>query len=73
MLPWEIPMQAGGSYLMNQRTFALLLTMSDAYSWPLWTSLPASSSASRGVGFPSRNLHIMIRTARTTPVAVPTS
>ena len=31
---------AGGSYIMNQRTFALLLTMSDALNRPLWGQLP---------------------------------
>lgn len=32
--------QAGGSYLMNQRAFALLLTMSDAHARPIWGQLP---------------------------------
>jgi len=42
MLKYEVPMQwhASGSYLMNQRTFALLLTMSDAINRPLWGQLP---------------------------------
>src|SRR6516225_6186014 len=42
MLKYEVPMQwhAGGSYIMNQRTFALLLTMSDALNRPLWGQLP---------------------------------
>jgi len=37
MLRMEVPMQwqAGGSYLMNQRTFALLMTMSDTSGRPL--------------------------------------
>jgi HK97 family phage major capsid protein len=49
MLRWEIPIQwqNGASYLMNQRTFAMLLTMSDAMARPSWTSLPGPSPASR--------------------------
>jgi HK97 family phage major capsid protein len=37
MLKYEIPMQwqNGASFLMNQRTFALLLTMSDAGGRPM--------------------------------------
>jgi hypothetical protein len=47
MLKYEIPMQwqNGASFLMNQRTFALLLTMSDAGGRPMWSSLPG-----RGAG-----------------------
>lgn len=42
MLKWEIPQawHAGASYLMNQRTFALLLTMSDAASRPIMIADP---------------------------------
>jgi HK97 family phage major capsid protein len=41
MLRMEVPMQwqAGGSNLMNQRTFALLMTMSDASGRPLLGTL----------------------------------
>src|SRR5215831_6815774 len=41
-LKYEVPMQyhTNGSYLMNQRTFALLITMSDATGRPLLTQLP---------------------------------
>jgi HK97 family phage major capsid protein len=37
MLKSELPLrwQSEGSYLMNQRTFALLMTMSDAAGRPL--------------------------------------
>ena len=42
MLKFEIPTQwhANGSYLMNQSTFALLLTMSDANGRPLLNMMP---------------------------------
>lgn len=42
ILKFEIPMewQNGASYLMNQRTFALLLTMSDSAQRPIWGQLP---------------------------------
>jgi HK97 family phage major capsid protein len=42
MLKWEIPMQwqAGANYFMNQRTAALLFSMSDTTGRPLLTTLP---------------------------------
>jgi len=51
MLKYALPMQwqNGGSYLMNQRTFAMLLTMSDAGERPIWSSLPGEEP-----GFPPR-------------------
>jgi len=43
-LKWQVPMQyhggTGGRYLMNQNTFALLLTMSDASSRPILVAFP---------------------------------
>jgi HK97 family phage major capsid protein len=41
-LKWEIPIQfhQGASYWMNQRTFALILTMSDAAGRPLMIADP---------------------------------
>jgi HK97 family phage major capsid protein len=56
MLKWEIPMQwqAGCSYLMNQRTFALLMTMSDTSTRPLWTSLPGTEPGLMLAGSPIR-------------------
>src|SRR5262245_8838857 len=44
-LKYEIPMQwhSGASYLMNQRTFALLLTMSDATGRPIMIASPTES------------------------------
>src|SRR5262249_36606471 len=49
MLKFEIPIQwhAGGSYLMNQRTWALLATMTDAIGRPLFTPTPVQNE----VGF----------------------
>jgi HK97 family phage major capsid protein len=46
MLKFEVPMQwhAGGAYLMNQRTFALLLTMSDANGRLLLSQLPQAQA-----------------------------
>jgi HK97 family phage major capsid protein len=43
MLKFEIPSRwhEGASFFMNQRTFALLLTMSDASSRPLFGQLPS--------------------------------
>jgi HK97 family phage major capsid protein len=42
MLKFEVPVQwhQGASYIMNQRTFALLLSASDANHRPLWSQLP---------------------------------
>jgi HK97 family phage major capsid protein len=42
MLKWQVPAQfhAGGSYLMNQRTFGLALTMSDAMGRPIMLAMP---------------------------------
>jgi predicted phage gp36 major capsid-like protein len=60
MLKLEIPIQwqDGASSLMNQRTFALLMTISDAVARPLWARLPegarAFSLAARRSGSPRR-------------------
>lgn len=42
MLKWEVPMQyqGNGRYLMNQRTFGLCLTMSDASGRPIMIPIP---------------------------------
>ena len=42
MLKMEVPLewQANGSFFMNQKTLALLLTMSDTSNRPLWGQLP---------------------------------
>jgi HK97 family phage major capsid protein len=54
LLKYEIPMQwqTGASYLMNQRTFALLLSMSDAGGRPMWSSLPGEEPGFRLAGNP---------------------
>jgi len=47
MLKWDLPMEWQGecSYLMNQRTWALLSTMSDAIGRPLFTPNPIQGQA----------------------------
>lgn len=54
MLRWEIPMQwqAGSYYLMNQRTFALLASMSDAGGRPMWSTMPGEEPGFRLAGAP---------------------
>jgi len=67
----EIPMQwqSGGSYLMNQKTFALLTTMSDATGRPLLGQLPEGAGA-QFWGSPVRIVTQMPDVAPgTTPVA----
>src|SRR5262249_15184578 len=48
MLKWDVPMQwhANGTYVMNQRTWALISTMSDAIGRPLFTPSPIQGQAS---------------------------
>lgn len=48
-LKWDVPVgwHSEGSYLMNQRTWALLATMSDAIGRPLFTPRPIQNQ----VGF----------------------
>jgi HK97 family phage major capsid protein len=54
MLKWELPMQwqAGAVYLMNQRTFAQIMTMSDATHRPIWTQMPGSEPGFQLAGSP---------------------
>jgi HK97 family phage major capsid protein len=70
MLKWEIPMQwqPGSSYLMNQRTFALLMTMSDTSTRPLWTSLPGTEPGFTLAGSP---IHIATQMPDVAPGATP--
>src|SRR5262249_54035939 len=44
-LKWDVPVQwhGEGSYFMNQCTWSLLATMSDAIGRPLWTQLPGGA------------------------------
>ena len=48
MLKWQVPMQwhdpRFGAYLMNQTTFSLMLTMSDAMGRPIMVASPADPS-----------------------------
>jgi HK97 family phage major capsid protein len=46
MLRWQVPMQwqSGGRFLMNQNTFSLILTMSDALGRPLMIAMPTDPS-----------------------------
>lgn len=70
MLKWEIPLQwqPGSSYLMNQRTFALLMTMTDASTRPLWTSLPGTEPGFSIAGTP---IHIVTQMPDVAPGATP--
>jgi HK97 family phage major capsid protein len=54
MLEFEVPMEwhNGGAYLMNQRTFALLMTMSDALGKPLLTMMPQGQMGFMFAGSP---------------------
>jgi HK97 family phage major capsid protein len=69
MLKMEVPMQwpAGGSYLMNQRTFALLMTMSDATGRPLIGTLQTMP----GFGFMGTPIQIVTQMPDVGPGATP--
>jgi len=47
MLKWQVPMQwhSGGKYLMNQKTFGLTLTMSDALGRPIMIATPQDNGS----------------------------
>jgi len=76
-LKWQVPMQyhggAGTRYLMNQNTFGLLLTMSDASGRPMLVQFPQNTPA--GPGFLLNGTPIQIVTQMpdvapgTTPIA----
>lgn len=53
-LKYDIPMEwhAGGSYLMNQRTFSLLQTMSTAEGRPLFSQMPQGQMTFQIAGSP---------------------
>jgi HK97 family phage major capsid protein len=53
-LKYDVPAEwhQGSVYLMNQKTFALLLTMSDTSTRPLWTSLPGTEPGFTLAGSP---------------------
>ena len=56
MLKWQVPVQyhAGGAYLMNQNTFALCLTMSDASGRPTMIANPTEAGVYLVNGSPVR-------------------
>jgi HK97 family phage major capsid protein len=55
-LAWQVPMQwhAGAVYVMNQRTFGMILTMSDAIGRPLMIANPTKPGEFLIAGFPVR-------------------
>jgi HK97 family phage major capsid protein len=70
MLKWEIPVQwqAGASFLMNQRTFAYLMTMTDAVQRPIWASLPGGEPGYMLAGSP---IHIVTQLPDIAPGSTP--
>ena len=70
LLKWEIPVQwqAGGSYLMNQRTFAALMTMTDAMQRPIWTQMPGEEPGYMLAGSP---IHIVTQFPDIAPGSTP--
>jgi HK97 family phage major capsid protein len=70
MLAYEVPMQyhAGASFLLNQRTWALMMTMSDASGRPLWNQMPGAQPSLTFAGFP---VHIVTWMPDVQPGAVP--
>jgi len=70
MLKWEVPAQwqPGASYLMNQRTWAQVMTMSDASGRPLWGQAPAGDPGFQLAGSP---VHIVTQMPDIQPGATP--
>jgi HK97 family phage major capsid protein len=56
MLAYEVPVQwhSGAVFLMNQRSFALLMTTSTAEGRPLFGQLPSGAVGPQLAGFPIR-------------------
>src|SRR5262249_23918247 len=54
LLKWEIPAiwQQGASYLCSQRTWAQIMTMSDATGRPLWSQAPGGEPGFMLAGSP---------------------
>jgi HK97 family phage major capsid protein len=72
MLRWQIPMNFpdGGSYFMNQHTWALCSTMSDANGRPIMTMTPGDAAPFRIGGAPVVIASQMLDVAAgSTPVA----
>jgi HK97 family phage major capsid protein len=70
MLKWEIPAQwmAGASYLMNQRTWAQVMTMSDAAGRPIWSQPPGGEPGFQLAGSP---VHIITQMPDILPGSTP--
>jgi HK97 family phage major capsid protein len=70
MLKWEIPAQwqAGASYLCNQRTWAQIMTMSDAMGRPLWSQAPGGEPGFMLAGSP---VHIVTQFPDIAPGSTP--
>jgi len=70
MLKWEIPYQwqQGASYLMNQRTFAQLMTMTDAMQRPIWGQMPGEEPGFQLAGSP---IHIVTQMPDINPGSTP--
>ena len=70
LLKYSIPMQfiSGGIYLMNQQTFGLTLTMSDAIGRPIMISSPTEDGQFRIAGSP---VQIVTQMPDTAPGATP--
>jgi HK97 family phage major capsid protein len=70
MLKWEIPVQwmAGASYLCNQRTWAQIMTMSDATGRPLWSQVPGGEPGFQLAGSP---VHIVTQMPDIQPGSTP--
>jgi len=61
MLKYEVPLQwqQGSVFLMNSRTFALLMTMQDAMSRPIWAALPEGAPGFQIAGSPVKIVNWM--------------
>jgi len=77
MLKWQVPMQyhsgggGGGRYLMNQNTFALLLTMSDAAGRPILASFPQELPGTPGFLLNGSPINIVTQMPDVAPGATP--
>jgi HK97 family phage major capsid protein len=69
-LKYEIPMQwqAGASFLLNQRTWAQVMTMSDAAGRPIWNQAPGGEPGFMLAGSP---VHIVTQMPDAMPGTVP--
>jgi HK97 family phage major capsid protein len=72
LLKWEIPAQwlAGASFLMNQRTWAQVMTLSDASGRPLWSQAPGAEPGFQLAGSP---VHIVTQLPDIAPGSCPVS